>query len=145
MARHLSDGNIKAICEMLDGWRGPLTWETLVVGVEGLLGQRYTRQALNKHERIRNAYSVRKALAREEAGGPVRGSVEHQVYQERITRLEGELARLRAENGRLLEQFAVWTYNAAIHGLDIQDLNRPMPNTDRDRTRNLSLPTRPRR
>ncbi len=137
MARHLTDADIAAICEMIDGWNPatPLTWENLVVSVDGLLGNRYTRQALNTHERIRTAYTVRRNLFKNQRGRVPKGSVESFAAQERIDRLKAENERLKAENVRLLGQFVRWVYNASIAGLDEHALNKPMPPVDRERTR----------
>jgi hypothetical protein len=35
----------------------------------------------------------------------------------------------------LLGQFATWAYNASMHGLDKEKLNRTLPSVDRDQTR----------
>lgn len=134
MARHLSDKNIRDIVELLDGWREPLTWQTLQDAVKGLTGQAYTRQALNSHERIRTAFAIRKNLLKDRPSPPTGSTEEMRALQERIARLEGERARLSVENERLLSQFMVWAYNASIHGLSKEVLNRPLPSTDRDRT-----------
>jgi hypothetical protein len=53
---------------------------------------------------------------------------------ERIARLEGENARLTAENSRLIEQFVCWAYNAHTRGLDRGFLTRPLPAVKRDQT-----------
>ncbi|MGE5546440.1 MAG: hypothetical protein ACM33T_06060 [Solirubrobacterales bacterium] len=135
MSKRLSEADISAICELIDGWRGPLTWESLVDGVEGLLGKRYSRQALHAHERVHEAYRVRKNILRNMPESAPRGSVEIKCAQDRIDRLEAENARLRAENDRLLAQFATWAYNAHLAGLTPERLNNPLPPTDRDRTR----------
>jgi hypothetical protein len=50
-------------------------------------------------------------------------------------RAEGENAHLRAEKERLLGQLATWAYNASMHGLDKEKLNRTLPSVDRDQTR----------
>jgi hypothetical protein len=134
MAKHLSDRNIHDIIELLDGWREPLTWQALQDAVKGLTGQGYTRQALNSHERIRTAFAIRKNLMKDRPTTPTGSSEEMRAMQERIARLEGERARIAVENDRLLGQFATWAYNASIHGLNKEALNRPLPTTDRDRT-----------
>jgi hypothetical protein len=137
VARHLSEKNIRDICSMLDGWKGPLTWNALLAGVKGLTGQMYSRQALDSHDEIKTAYAVRKGIlqnvkdAEAVAGGPAASG---RPTEERMARLVAENARLRAENDRLLGMFAVWAYNAALHGLNKERLNQPMPSTDRGRT-----------
>jgi hypothetical protein len=136
MARHLTDAKIASICEMVDGWdpATPLTWENLVAAVEGLLRHRYTRQALNAHERVRTAYAVRRNLLKNQPKKVPKGSNEL-VLQERIDRLRAENERLRTENERLLSKFVRWVYNASNAGLDEATLNKSMPPVDREQTR----------
>lgn len=137
MARHLTDACIASICEMIDGWdrSTPLTWENLVSAVEGLLGRRYTRQALNAHERIRIAYAVRRNVLRNMPEKAQKGSVELLAAQGRIDKLAAEIERLKVENERLLGQFVRWLYNASHHGMTQEMLNKALPMIDRDRTR----------
>jgi len=59
-ARNLDDTDIADIVAILDGWSGPLSWEQLIEAIEKRKFARYTRQALHKHERIKQAFSVRK-------------------------------------------------------------------------------------
>jgi hypothetical protein len=141
MPRRLTDANIAAVCEMLDGWRGPLTWQQLVNAIGQRFGHRYTRQALNMHVRISNAYRLRKQTLRDvPARPPSAASIELQVMQERLNRLEAENARLKAENQRLLEQFVRWCYNASLRGMDDRYLNQALPRVDRERTKVSSDP-----
>lgn len=135
-AKNLDDGAIADIVVILDGWTGKLSWELLVDAIERRKHARYTRQALDKHERIKHAFALRKkALAAGRAAGvPDVESPELQAALERIARLEGQNARLEAENERLLGQFACWAYNAHTRGLDKAFLSRPLPAVNRDQT-----------
>jgi len=137
MARRLTDANIQSICELVDGWnpKTPLTWQALVAAVEGLVGHKYTRQALNGRDRIKTAYSVRNKVLRSQAERTPRGAVEIQAAQVRIAGLKAENERLKAENERLLAQFVRWLYNATLLGLDREKLNAPLPEIDRERTK----------
>jgi len=144
MAKHLTESNVKAICGLMDGWRGTLTWEGLVAAVEALTGERYSRQALNAHAEILLAYKVRRNLLRDERPEQVGATVEAQATKDRLARLEAENVRLAAENNRLLGVFATWAYNASLHGMDKEQLDHPLPATDRDRTRVPHLQTRKR-
>lgn len=136
MARRLTDADIAAVCELLDGWRGPLTWEGLVASVEQRFGHRYTRQALNLHLRISDAFKLRKRALRDVPERPSSSTpVGVQAMQERLSRLEAENARIKAENQRLLEQFVRWSYNASLRGLDDRCLNQALPRVDRERTK----------
>jgi hypothetical protein len=132
-SRNLQAEDVQTIISLLDGWSGPLTWNLLIDAVYMRLHSKYTRQALNKHERIKIAFEVRKKnLHAREA--PVRGSAQLQKALERIARLEAENQRLQRENDRLLEQFARWAFNAYVRGLGEAELNRPLPEIDRRQT-----------
>lgn len=135
-APNLEDERIEVIVGILDGWTGKLTWEALIEAVERRTHARYTRQALHKHQRIRQAFRLRKRAmkpASGEAAGDTRPP-ELQAALQRIARLEAENERLRTENDRLLEQFARWAYNAHTRGLDEKVLNRALPGVDRGQT-----------
>ena len=135
-APNLTDSLIAEIVSILDGWTGALTWRLLIEAIERRHRTTYTRQALHKHERIRHAYTQRKIAIAAGCHAGLRNteSPELQAASERIARLEGENARLRAENQRLLEQFATWAYNAQARGLDRAFLSQPLPPVNRDQT-----------
>lgn len=136
-AKNLTDDGIARIAGILDGWTGPLTWDLFLDAVEVHTGARYTRQALFRHARIAEAFSLRKSAP--DAGGRAKDaediSPELQAALARIARTEAENLRLHAENQRLLEQFAVWAYNAHMRGLDEEYLSRPLPFVNRDQTK----------
>ncbi len=134
-AKNLTDSDIKKIVEILDGWTGRLTWELLIDAIELRMHNRYTRQALHKHERIRHAFDLQKKnLSGTEGNEKRSASPELHIAFERIARLEAENRRLEAENERLLEQFVRWAYNAHVQGLDKEYLNRPLPPVNRGQT-----------
>jgi hypothetical protein len=133
--RNLDDEAISRIVGILDGWAGKLTWELLIDAVDRHLRASYTRQALHKHERIRQAFVQRKkSLQSDPSAEEFVGPPELQAAFERIARLDGENARLDAENQRLLGQFARWAYNANTRGFDRDFLNQPLPAVNRDQT-----------
>lgn len=136
-ARNLRDEDVAKIVEVLDGWSGKLTWQKLIDAIEKRLYATYTRQALHKHVRIKDAFGRRKEVLanggnsqRKTASTP-----ELQLALDRIDRLTGENQRLQAENSLLLEQFVRWAYNAHTRNLDDVFLNRPLPVIDRRQTR----------
>lgn len=131
----MNSKDIESICSILDGWSGRLTWEALISVIQDRLGLTFTRQALDKHDRIKIAYKTRKQSLREKPGQISASSVEMQKVLERLERLKAENERLKAENSQLLEQFARWAYNAYSKGLTQEYLNRQLPNIDRDRTK----------
>jgi hypothetical protein len=136
-AKNLSDEDVAKIVEVLDGWTGKLSWELLINAIEKRMFARYTRQALHKHARIKDAFAHSKAKLAGEGGRPRKtaSSPEHQLALDRIERLTNENARLEAENTRLLEQFVRWAYNAHLRKLDETFLNQPLPAVDRQQTR----------
>lgn len=133
--KNLSDDAIEQIVKILDGWSEKLTWEALIEAVVIKLHYRYTRQALHKHARIREAYAVRKAALGEQKSprGP-HGSGALADALARVARLEAENRRLEEENRGLLEQFVVWAYNAHMRGLDKKFLSQPLPRVNRGQT-----------
>lgn len=134
-SKNLDDQMVRRIVEILDGWSDSLTWDGLVDAIDRRLGQRYTRQTLDKHERIKQAFKARKtALA---SGGGATKKVADPVLQmslDRLARVEAENDRLKRENAALLEQFVRWTYNAGLKGLSADILNQPMPPVNRGQT-----------
>ena len=129
--RNLSDADIETIVELLDGWTGALTWPLLIDDIEKRRYRRYTRQArqaLHKHERIRHAFQMRKEASRGEPTPKRRAAtLEMQALLEENARQKAEIERLKAENHRLLDRFAIWAYNARIRGMDKTALNQPPP------------------
>ena len=131
-AKNLDDAGIKNIVEILDGWSEKLTWDLLIEAINFRTHNKYTRQALHKHERIRNAFELRKtSLADGDATIRNVRSPELQKALERIARIEAENKRLESENNQLLEQFVRWSYNAYTRGLDSEFLNQPLPPVNR--------------
>jgi hypothetical protein len=135
-AKNLSDDDVAKIVAILDGWSGPLRWELLIEEVERRLFARYTRQALHKHGRIKDAFAGRKEALAAAPGRPRKfaSSPELQLALDHIDKLTGENQRLKAENDRLLEQFVRWAYNASTRNLDEAFLSRPLPHVDREQT-----------
>jgi predicted nuclease with TOPRIM domain len=134
----MTDERIKQIVQIIDDWKGPLTWQLLVDEVEKYLGVKYSRQTLYKYTRIKNAYQDRKATTQENEGVPVEmGTKTAQRSAETIKALRRKVERLEKENDQLLEQFVRWAYNArsATHApLTEDDLNKPLPDVDRGAT-----------
>lgn len=59
-AKNIDDYAIQQIVGVLDGWAAKLSWDLLVDEIENRSGIRYTRQALDKHARIKIAYQCTK-------------------------------------------------------------------------------------
>jgi hypothetical protein len=145
--RNLSDGSIEKIVRIIDGWSGPLSWASLTEALYERLHLRYTRQTLHKHERIRQAFAgKKKGLSNRDGTKPrtPRGSIGLQKAHERISRLESEIERLRAESQRLLDQFARWAFSAYQHGISVDELNAALPPISRGQTIAMPAPRLPR-
>lgn len=127
-SKNLDGRLIQEIVEILDGWSDGLTWDGLIEAIDRRTGQRYTRQALHKHERIKQAFTHRKnALASgQDSARKVKDPV-LQLTMDRLARVEAENERLKRENATLLEQFVRWSYNAGFKGLTSDVLNQPLP------------------
>jgi hypothetical protein len=133
-SRNLDDAAISEIVGIVDGCTGPLSWNILIEAIDERTRVRYTRQALNNHERIKLAFCVRRealkatrGLMRADTATP-----EHAALLQINARREAEIDRLKAENARLLEQFVRWSYNANNRGVGEEVLNRPLPAVNRD-------------
>lgn len=131
MGRHLRDTDILKLVELLDGWKGALTWDALGEASLRAIGISPTRQTLSRIVRIQDAFAAAKARIRE--GGGEERKLPHSIKlaADRIARLENENARLSRENAALLEQFVVWQYNAYVKGMTQAELSRPLPKVDR--------------
>lgn len=124
----LTDDAILRIVEILDGWTGSLTWDFFIESIKSKTGHIYTRQALDRHERISNAFKLTKERVRQSPEQAKRLSpTQKEKRLADYDRLEAEVARLNSENEGLLQQFVVWFYNATQHGLSIEQLNAPLP------------------
>lgn len=139
-APNLAVEHIEAICRVLDGWDGKLTWELLIEAIAARQMAQYTRQALSQHGSVKQAFQLAKERLSgqprsEQKGSQGLGPLEAQALLERLRRLEAENVRLKAENDGLLEQFVVWAYNANNRGLDVRYLSQPLPLVHREPTK----------
>lgn len=137
MARHLTAKDVDTFVNILDAWDGKLTWEALCEKGAALIGYKPTRQTLNAHEKIKFAYSARKAgLVKCKQHTQLPSSLT--MASQRIRRLEAENERLRVENDRLIEQFVKWQYNAYKLGITKEQLEAALPFVDRDSSEKLA-------
>lgn len=136
MAKHLTDRDIQRVVELLDGWRGKLTWEGLSSACKPVIGTAPARQTLYRCTRITQAYKHARTRLKEEPAR-TKSVPTLQTALDRIARLTAENERLQMENSRLLEQFVVWQYNAHVRGLTSAQLNSPLPAIDRGQTASI--------
>jgi hypothetical protein len=134
-AKNIGDDDIAEIVSILDGWSGKLGWDLLITAIERRNGNSYSRQALDKHVRIKQAFVQRKkALAGTDGESRKVSSPELQAALDRIQRLAAANDRLTKENNSLLEQFVRWAYNASHFGVGQEKLNKALPPVSRGQT-----------
>lgn len=128
----LTSDEIERIVELLTSWRGKLSWELLLERVETLLRRPFTRQGLAKQDNIQIAYQQAKDRIRKQKPTYSEALPEIELMKNTIDSLRAKIAVMEAERGRYEEKFATWLYNARSRGISELDLNRHLPEVDRD-------------
>ncbi|EMB2852253.1 MULTISPECIES: hypothetical protein [Pseudomonas] len=125
-APKMTDQTINQSVLMLDGWAGKLTWDLYLEALAVEVGHRYTKAAMLRHDRIKDAWDHAKERCRgtDEPSGK---APEIALMDSRQRELEARVERLTRENNRLLEQFVRWAHNASRRGMSLEDLDRPLP------------------
>lgn len=134
-AENLTDELIEKIVRILDGWSEKLTWNKLIDEIEFRTKNKYTRQALAKHQRIKDAYNLTKNRVSDVVKELPNMSSEVVALIQKVKRLEAENDRLNFENETLLAQFARWAYNAHSKGVTKEMLDKHLTPVDRGRTK----------
>lgn len=134
--KRLSDGDIAKAVNILDGWSQKLTWDHYLSVLAVEIGHRYTKAAMLRHDRIKQAWNAAKARSRGSEGG--HGSSALALANQRIRVLEDRVERLQRENDQLLEQFVRWANNAVQYNVTIDKLDKPLPPSGEKSRRNLS-------
>ena len=134
MAKHLRPTDINVIIDIVNGWPSEkLTWQSICDAATKVIGNTPTRQTLNAHAPIKEAYEAKKNALK--VHGPRTAMPSSlAVAAQRIARLQTENDALRSKNDALLEQFVKWQYNAYKHGVKEHQLNADLPRIDRERT-----------
>lgn len=134
MAKHLKQADIGAIVDIIRGWpTDKISWEAICEASAKVIGNTPTRQTLNAHAAIKDAYTAKKTGLK--VHGPRTAMPSSlAVAAQRIARLQTENDELKMRNDKLLEQFVKWQYNAYKHGLKEHQLNAELPRIDRERT-----------
>ena len=128
---NLDDEKIEQIVQILDGWTGKLTWDKLISEINLHLKNKYTRQTLSKHTRIKSAYELIKKNKYDSNENKVYSPVEVNVLLQELEKIKAENKRLKKEKQDLLAQFARWTYNSYAKGVSKEELDKPLPIIDR--------------
>lgn len=133
--RVIDDDVTEVILHILDSWNGKLTWDTLIKAVKASISTEYTRQALAGHERIANAFALRKRHLANATEKPLSGNKQVNFLRETAARLEAENARLKAEVNNYREMFLRWVANAHQKGLTSELLDRPLASINRGQSK----------
>ncbi|KFX00726.1 hypothetical protein [Pectobacterium carotovorum] len=134
MAKHLTQSDINKIKGVIHLWEGKLTWEALCEAVKSRIGKRPTRQSLNMHKDIVDAYLLKKKLIKE-IDIPLKKPANLTIAAKTIKYMAAEIELLKKQNNRYKEQFTRWQYGAYKHGMKEHQLNASLPEK---RTRNVS-------
>ena len=130
MAKHIDQKDIQTVKEILDSWKGKLTWDALVQELENQAGRQISRQSLYANPQIKEAFQARKKFLTSGLNTSSKPQTLKSAAQS-IDRLTAENIRLKEENSRLLELFKIWQYNAHKRGLTEDQLNEPLPVIDK--------------
>jgi len=137
--RNMSDEDILVVLQIIDGWTHDtlLTWDALIEAIQQRLFKKWSRQALDRHERIKKAYTDKRNSLRRGVAPP---NEEHlpadlRKANETIRRLRSENERLERENNDLMEKFRVWSANAVSMGMSEEKLNAALPPIDHGSSR----------
>jgi hypothetical protein len=134
MNKRLREQDITAIVDMIRGWKkDKITWQMICTASGKLLSGIPTRQALQAHKPIKEAYLVRRDNLKVHDTNLSHPS-SLAIAAQRISRQQSIIDELTRKNQALMEQFVRWQYNAYKHGLKEHQLNEPLPHIDRDRT-----------
>lgn len=138
-APDLTQETLQSVLDILDGWKGKLTWDLLLDEVEKASGIRYSRFTFAEYPQIANAFSLKKrVLSGTWKPGPSEPRDEKvRAALEQVDRYRAKVQRLEHENQLLLEQFVTWAHNAERKGVTVMMLNAPLPKPQRDRSKEV--------
>jgi hypothetical protein len=136
MARNkfIREKDVESIVHIIHNWsKGKISWEALCNACNPVLGYVPTRQGLNGHQTIKEAFQAKQSSGKKNTSTrkPLPSSLA--VASERIARLNSTVATLQEETDRLRDRFVTWQYNAYKHGLTREQLDEPLPFIDRER------------
>ena len=126
-AKNLSSEDVRKIVELINAWTERLTWDRLIDKLFRSLYQKYTRQALAKHDVISRAFAAKqKALRVPGPAGKVFADPVKKVEAEKLERLKNEIKSLEQIIASYEEKFVIWATNAKLHGMTDKELNKPL-------------------
>lgn len=132
--KFIKQDDVVAIVQMIRSWpKEKIGWDDLCTACKPLLGYIPTRQGLNGHRSVKDAFQAKKVGIRNKVPPrkPLPSSLA--VASDRISRLNATVTALQEENDRLRDRLVIWQYNAFKRGLTRAQLEEPLPVIDRER------------
>jgi hypothetical protein len=135
MARNrvFTEGDIAGVVNLIRGWpKETISWAEVCKRAEPLLGFQPSRQGLSQHDAILTAFQAKKGGLRigPQKAMPMPSSLA--VAADRIARLNATISELELENRRFHDRFITWQYNALAHNMTQAQLDKPLPQPDRE-------------
>ena len=123
----VTEENLEDIIMMIKTWEDKLTWDLLCSKVSELLNiKSIERQSLANYSDIQKAFSTRKQRIKENSKANPQPNVTIDYLQKQVNNLKAQVQRLEEINERYKQQFIVWQYNAYMHGMTEDKLNKPL-------------------
>jgi hypothetical protein len=123
----VTEENLEDIIMMIKTWEDKLTWDLLCSKVSELLNiKSIERQSLANYSDIQEAFSKQKQKLKEKAKANPEPNVTMDYLQKQVNNLKAQVQRLEEINERYKQQFIVWQYNAYMHGMTEDKLNKPL-------------------
>ena len=122
----MTEKDINFVLYELDAWQrgersNKLTWKTL----EYLSG--YSRQSLWAKVEIKTLYQSVKDNIKKNIGKSNNNNQYRYTLEQRIKSLEDQIVKFKEQENRWLELWARYEYNARVIGVDIKELEKPLP------------------
>lgn len=123
----ITEENLEDIIMLIKTWEGKLTWNLLCSKVAELLNiKSIERQSLANYPDIQKAFSQQKQKIKEDAKKEPVPNVTMDYLLKQVNNLKAQVQRLEEINERYKQQFIVWQYNAYMHGMTQDALNKPL-------------------
>lgn len=130
----ITEENLEDIIMLIKTWEGKLTWKLLCSKVSELLNiKSIERQSLSNYPDIQKAFSRQKQKMKEDAKKEPVPNVTMDYLLKQVNNLKAQVQRLEEINERYKQQFIVWQYNAYMHGMTQDTLNKPLIAVNRQR------------
>ena len=123
----ITEENLEDIIMLIKTWEGKLTWKLLCSKVSELLNiKSIERQSLSNYPDIQKAFSQQKQKMKEDAKKEPVPNITMDYLLKQVNNLKAQVQRLEEINERYKQQFIVWQYNAYMHGMTQDTLNKPL-------------------